>query len=83
MMSWRIGYAGRPADHQAMAKIQSQSTTNPSSVSQAAAVAALTGPLDFLAERNEVFCQRRDLCLGAFNSPRGSNQGRWGRLSWR
>jgi aspartate aminotransferase len=69
MTGWRIGCAGGPADLiAAMATIQSQSTTNPSSVSQAAAVAALTGPLDFLAERNEVFRERRDLCLAAFNS---------------
>lgn len=72
MTGWRIGYAGGPAELiKAMATIQSQSTTNPSSVSQAAAVAALTGPLDFLAERNEVFRQRRDLCLAAFNSTDG------------
>ncbi len=64
MTGWRIGYAGGPAHLiKAMATIQSQSTSNPSSISQAAAVAALTGPLDFLAERNEVFRQRRDLCL--------------------
>jgi len=68
MTGWRIGYAGGPVDLiRAMATIQSQSTTNPSSVSQAAAVAALTGPLDFLAERNAVFQDRRDLCLTAFN----------------
>ncbi|MBY3043788.1 aspartate transaminase [Rhizobium leguminosarum] len=68
MTGWRIGYAGGPVDLiRAMATIQSQSTTNPSSVSQAAAVAALTGPLDFLAERNAVFQERRDLCLAAFN----------------
>ncbi len=72
MTGWRIGYAGGPADLiKAMATIQSQSTTNPSSVSQAAAVAALTGPLDFLSERNEVFRQRRDLCLAAFNGTDG------------
>ncbi|MBB3135390.1 aspartate aminotransferase [Rhizobium pisi] len=68
MTGWRIGYAGGPVDLiRAMATIQSQSTTNPSSVSQAAAVAALTGPLDFLAERNAVFQDRRDLCLAAFS----------------
>jgi aspartate aminotransferase len=72
MTGWRIGYAGGPADLiKAMATIQSQSTTNPSSVSQAAALAALTGPLDFLAERNAVFQERRDLCLTAFNSIEG------------
>ena len=72
MTGWRIGYAGGPAELiKAMATIQSQSTTNPSSVSQAAAVAALTGPLDFLAERNAIFQERRDLCLSAFNSTEG------------
>lgn len=68
MTGWRIGYAGGPVPLiKAMATIQSQSTTNPSSVSQAAAVAALNGPLAFLAERNAVFQARRDLCLKAFN----------------
>jgi aspartate aminotransferase len=62
MTGWRIGYAGGPtALIKAMAKVQSQSTSNPSSVSQAAAVAALDGPSDFLAERNAVFERRRDL----------------------
>src|SRR5690606_15777024 len=64
MTGWRIGYAAGPAELiKAMAVIQSQSTTNPSSISQAAAVAALNGPQDFLAERNEVFRQRRDLMV--------------------
>ncbi len=64
MTGWRIGYAAGPAELiKAMAVIQSQSTTNPSSISQAAAVAALNGPQDFLAERNEVFRQRRDLVV--------------------
>lgn len=72
MTGWRIGYAGGPADLiKAMATIQSQSTTNSSSVSQAAAVAALTGPMDFLTERNAVFQERRDLCLNALNSTPG------------
>jgi len=62
MTGWRIGYAGGPVELiQAMAKVQSQSTSNPSSISQAAALAALDGPSDFLAERNAVFKQRRDL----------------------
>jgi len=62
MTGWRIGYAGGPAELvKAMAKVQSQSTSNPSSISQAAAVAALDGPHDFIAERNAVFKQRRDL----------------------
>ena len=69
MTGWRIGYAGGPATLiKAMATIQGQSTTNPSSVSQAAAVAALDGPIDFLAERNAVFQARRDLCLRELNS---------------
>lgn len=54
-----------------MATLQSQSTSNPSSVSQAAALAALTGPMEFLAERNEIFRQRRDLCLSALNQIEG------------
>ncbi len=69
MTGWRIGFAGGPADIiKAMATLQSQSTSNPSSVSQAAAVAALNGPMAFLAARNETFRQRRDLCLAAFNA---------------
>lgn len=72
MTGWRIGYAGGPADIiKAMATLQSQSTSNPSSVSQAAAQAALTGPMEFLAERNEIFGQRRDLCLSAMNQVEG------------
>lgn len=67
MTGWRIGYAGGPVELiKAMAAIQSQSTSNPSSVSQAAALAALSGPLDFLDERNAVFRDRRDMCLKAF-----------------
>ncbi|MEO3997936.1 pyridoxal phosphate-dependent aminotransferase [Mesorhizobium sp. CAU 1732] len=69
MTGWRIGFAGGPADIiKAIATLQSQSTSNPSSVSQAAAVAALNGPMDFLAERNAIFQERRDLCLQHFNS---------------
>jgi aspartate aminotransferase len=69
MTGWRIGFAGGPQTLiKAMATIQSQSTTNPSSVSQAAALAALNGPMDFLAERNAVFQSRREMCLSAFNS---------------
>ncbi|MES0172592.1 pyridoxal phosphate-dependent aminotransferase [Mesorhizobium sp. M0006] len=72
MTGWRIGYAGGPEKLiRAMATLQSQSTTNPSSISQAAAVAALTGPLDFLTERNAMFKTRRDLCLAAFNDIEG------------
>lgn len=72
MTGWRIGYAGGPGWLiKAIATVQSQSTTNPSSVSQAAALAALTGPMDFLAERNAIFQTRRDICLKAFNSTPG------------
>ena len=72
MTGWRIGYAGGPkALIAAMATIQSQSTSNPCSIAQAAALAALDGPMDFLRERNEIFRQRRDLCLDAFNATPG------------
>lgn len=72
MTGWRIGYAGGPADLiKAMAKVQSQSTSNPSSVSQAAAVAALNGDQSFLAERNEVFVQRRDMVVSMLNQAQG------------
>lgn len=69
MTGWRIGFAAGPRPLiRAMAALQSQSTTNPSSVSQAAAVAALDGGLDFLVERNAVFRDRRDLCVEAFHA---------------
>jgi aspartate aminotransferase len=72
MTGWRIGYAGGPANLiKAIAKIQSQSTTNPSSISQAAAVAALNGPQDFIAERAAVFQGRRDLVVGMLNQASG------------
>lgn len=69
MTGWRIGYAGGPVELiRAMATVQSQSTSNPSSISQAAAAAALDLPLDFLAERNAAFLERRDLCLEKLNA---------------
>ncbi len=72
MTGWRIGYAGGPAHLiKAMGVIQSQSTSNPSSVSQAAAVAALNGPLDFIAERNATFKARRDLVVAMLNQAKG------------
>ena len=72
MTGWRIGYAGGPRHLiAAMATIQSQSTSNPCAIAQAAALAALDGPIDFLAERNEIFRDRRDLCLDAFNATPG------------
>lgn len=61
MTGWRIGYCGGPAELiKAMTKLQSQSTSNPSSIGQAAAVEALTGPQDIIAERCGIFQQRRD-----------------------
>ena len=68
MTGWRIGYAGGAAWLiKAMAKLQSQSTSNPCSIAQAAAVAALNGPQGFLAERNTVFQGRRDLVVSMLN----------------
>ena len=72
MTGWRIGYAGGPQSLiKAIAKVQSQSTSNPSSVSQAAAVEALNGTQDFIAERAEVFRQRRDLVVSMLNDCAG------------
>ncbi len=72
MTGWRIGYAGGPADLiKAMSKVQSQSTSNPCSVSQAAAVEALNGPQDFIAERNAVFTERRDMVVKLINEIEG------------
>jgi aspartate aminotransferase len=72
MTGWRIGYAGGPAWLiKAMAKLQSQSTSNPSSISQAAAVAALNGDQSFLKERNVAFQKRRDLVVRMLNDARG------------
>jgi aspartate aminotransferase len=72
MTGWRIGYAGGPKQLiQGMAIIQSQSTSNPCSVSQAAAVAALNGDLSFLPERNEIYRQRRDLVVDQLNRAPG------------
>jgi aspartate aminotransferase len=68
MTGWRIGFAGGPTWLiKAMAKLQSQSTSNPCSISQAAATAALNGPQDFLIERNTAFQSRRDLVLSMLN----------------
>ncbi len=72
MTGWRIGYGGAPvALVKAMAKLQSQSTSNPSSVSQAAAVEALNGPQDFIAERAAIFESRRDLVVSMLNQAPG------------
>lgn len=72
MTGWRIGYAAGPTEIiAAMATIQSQSTSNPCSIAQVAAQAALDGPLEFLTSRNEIFRKRRDLCLDSFNTTPG------------
>jgi len=72
MTGWRIGYAGGPtALIKAMATIQSQSTSNPSSISQWAAVEALTGPQDFIPKHAEIFRKRRDLVVSMLNQAAG------------
>jgi len=72
MTGWRIGYGGGPTELiRAMAKIQSQSTTNPCSISQAAAVEALNGPQDFIAPRAAIFKERRDLVVDLLNRAPG------------
>ena len=66
MTGWRIGYGGAPAELvKAMTKLQSQSTSNACSISQAAAQEALTGPQDFIAERAHIFQTRRDMVVAA------------------
>ena len=72
MTGWRIGYAAGPvALIKAMATIQSQSTSNPSSISQHAALEALTGPQDFLAPNRRLFQSRRDLVVSMLNQATG------------
>jgi aspartate aminotransferase len=72
LTGWRIGYAGGPEVLiKAMSKLQSQSTSNPSSISQWAAVEALDGPQDFIAANNKAFKDRRDLVVGMLNQATG------------
>ncbi len=72
MTGWRIGYgAGPEVLIRAMAKLQSQSTSNPSSIAQWAAVEALNGPQDFIARHNKVFKERRDLVVSMLNQAKG------------
>ncbi len=74
MTGWRIGYGGGPLELiKAMNAVQSHSTSNASSISQAAAVAALNGPIDFIARNNEVFKARRDLVVAMLNQAKGLN----------
>ena len=72
MTGWRIGYAGGP-EHliAAMCKVQSQSTSNPCSISQWAAVEALNGPQDFIATNNAVFVRRRNMVVELLNAAEG------------
>ena len=72
MTGWRIGYgAGSVEIIKAMAKIQSQSTSNPSSISQAAAVEALNGPQNFIIKRSKKFQERRDIVVKSLNEIKG------------
>jgi aspartate aminotransferase len=72
MTGWRIGYAGGPAPLiKAIAKMQSQSTSNPCSISQAAAIEALSGPQDFIPAHNEKFKERRDMVVEMLNKAPG------------
>lgn len=72
MTGWRLGYAAGPEMLiKAMAKLQSQSTTNPSSISQWAGVEALNGTQDFIPKHNKVFKERRDLVVSMLNQTNG------------
>jgi aspartate aminotransferase len=72
MTGWRIGYAGGPEPLiKAMAMIQSQSTSNPTAVSQWASVEALDGPQDFIPKHNKIFKERRDLVVSMLNQANG------------
>ena len=74
MTGWRIGYAAGPKDIiKAIGKIQSQSTSNPSSISQAAAVEALNGNQGFIQNRSKAFKERRDFVVKNLNSIKGIN----------
>ena len=74
MTGWRIGYAAGPKDIiKAIGKIQSQSTSNPSSISQAAAVEALNGNQGFIQKRSKAFKERRDFVVKSLNSIKGIN----------
>ncbi|WP_417279488.1 pyridoxal phosphate-dependent aminotransferase [Celeribacter sp.] len=72
MTGWRIGYAAGPVELiAAMRKVQSQSTSNPCSISQYAAIEALNGPQEFIAENNEAFVRRRNLVVEMLNAAEG------------
>ena len=72
MTGWRIGYGAGPVELiKAMANVQSQSTSNPCSISQYAALAALEGPQDYITESRAVFQRRRDLVVAGLNQCEG------------
>ncbi len=72
MTGWRLGYAAGPVELiKAIGALQSQSTTNPSSISQAAGVEALNGPQDFIPKHNAIFKTRRDLVVKMLNAAAG------------
>ncbi len=72
MTGWRVGYAGGPVELiKPITKVQSQSTTHTSSISQAASVAALNGPQNFIAKHNKIFKERRDLVVSMLNQAPG------------
>jgi aspartate aminotransferase len=72
MTGWRLGYGAGPEPLiKAMCKLQSQSTSNPSSITQWAAVEALNGPQDFIPKHNKIFKERRDLVVSMLNQARG------------
>ncbi len=72
MTGWRIGYCGGPLELiKAMDVIQSQSTSNPCSISQMAAIAALNGPQGFIKENNKIFAHRRDIVVKSLNETPG------------
>jgi aspartate aminotransferase len=72
MTGWRLGYAGGPEPLiKTMCKLQSQSTSNPSSITQWAGVEALTGPQDFIARNRDAFKDRRDLVVSMLNQAKG------------
>jgi aspartate aminotransferase len=72
MTGWRLGYGAGPEPLiKTMCKLQSQSTSNPSSITQWAAVEALNGPQDFIARNNEIFRERRDLVVSMLNQAKG------------
>jgi len=72
MTGWRVGFAGGPVELiKAMTKVQSQSISHTAAVSQAASVAALNGPHDFIKKNNDVFAGRRDLVVSMLNQAQG------------